>query len=93
MNKIKWTFMTLAIVLSVGGALAFRPHHAKVDSLYYFNGSSYIPAGIYMEDYICQQSANVCTYAFDGISYTPYMQGSYDNNQLRAEREKKEKKK
>lgn len=78
MNKIKMTIMALAVLSSVGGALATRPHHSKTfDAVYYFNGSSYIPAGSYMQNYICQSSSNVCTYSFDGITYTPYQQGSY----------------
>jgi hypothetical protein len=78
MNKIKMTIMALAILSSVGGALATRPHHSKTfDTVYYYNGSSYTPAGVYMQNYICQSSASVCTYSFDGFSYTPYQAGSY----------------
>ena len=72
------TIMALAILSSVGGALATRPHHSKAfDTVYYYNGSAYIPAGIYMQNYICQSSTNTCTYSFDGFSYTPYQAGSY----------------
>ncbi|HEY4060688.1 MAG TPA: DUF6520 family protein [Puia sp.] len=92
MNKIKWTFMALAIILSVGGAMATRPHHAKIDTLYFYNGTAYIPAGELGTDYICQSSANVCTYAFNGITYTPYMQGNYDNVQFQATKVKENKK-
>jgi hypothetical protein len=76
MNKIKMTFMALAILLSVGGALATRPHHTG-DSVWYWNGNTYIPAGSYMQDYICMSSPNTCTYSFDGATYTPYQQGNY----------------
>lgn len=80
MNKIKWTFMTLAILLSVSGAFASRTHHKAFDSLYYWNGSTYVPvAGQQGVDYECVGGANICTYDYSPITqtYTPYNAGNY----------------
>ena len=95
MNKIKMTIMSLTVLLSVGGALATRPHRSKAfDAVYWFNGNTYLPAGSYMQDYICQSSSNTCTYTFDGVStYTPYQQGSYTPFPGGITQEKKETKK
>jgi hypothetical protein len=72
MKRIKWTIMTFAILLSIGGAFASRPHHFQ-GSLYYWNGSSYQPAGKLGVNYVCESSASVCTYTFSNGVYTPYM--------------------
>jgi len=75
MKKIKWTIMTLAILFSISAAFATRTHHFQ--NLYYWNGSSYQPAGTMGVTYACvTPSSNVCTYTFSGGVYTPYMTGS-----------------
>jgi hypothetical protein len=75
MKKIKWTILTFAILLSIGGAFASRPHHFQ-GSLYYWNGSSYQPAGTMGVNYVCTTTTSVCTYTRSGGVYTPYMTAS-----------------
>jgi hypothetical protein len=71
MKKIKMTFMTLAVLLSVGGAIAGRPKPLQT-GLYYYNGTQYLPAGTLGVNYVCESSPNVCTYTKSGNNYTPY---------------------
>jgi len=80
MNKIKWTFMTLAILLSIGGAFATRPRCDCFQSpQYYFNGASYNLAGQLGVQYNCWvPSANTCTYTTtDGIHFIACQNGNY----------------
>jgi hypothetical protein len=74
MNKIKLTMLSLAVLLSVGGAFAFRSRQPSW-GIYYYNGSQYLPAGTMGLNYTCTTpSANVCTYSYQGFNvYTPYM--------------------
>jgi hypothetical protein len=71
MNKIKWTLLTFAILISIGGAFASRPH-ARLSTLYYFDGSGYMPVGQLGVTYVCESSTSVCTYTYSGGVYTPY---------------------
>jgi hypothetical protein len=78
MKKIKWIFMSLALIVSVCGAFATRPHYdCSFDTQYYFNGNGYNPAGTYGVTYICQQSSQTCTYTKSGLNYIPCQQGAY----------------
>jgi hypothetical protein len=74
MKKIKWTIMTLAVVFSVGSAVATRLYSdtKAQNNLYYFNGTQYMPAGQYGVTYICQSSSTICTYSYSNGVYTPY---------------------
>jgi hypothetical protein len=66
MKKIKWTLMSLAILLAVGGAFATRPHWDCSNlTQYYMSGGQYFAAGVEGLDYICTGSTGTCTY------YTP----------------------
>jgi hypothetical protein len=75
MNKIKWTLLTFAILISIGGAFASRPH-ARLSGLYYYDGSGYMPVGQLGVTYVCETSSNICTYTFSGGVYTPYQTAS-----------------
>jgi len=79
MKKIKWTFMTLAIVLGIGGAFATRLRQNCLGATqYYYNGGGYILAGKIGIDYICvTPSSSICTYYKVGTTYTPCMNGIY----------------
>lgn len=74
MKKFKWTVMTLAILLSIGGAFATRLYGntKPLTGLYYFNGTQYLPAGTFGYNYVCESSSEVCTYIRNGNTYTPY---------------------
>jgi Family of unknown function (DUF6520) len=71
MKKIKWTILTFVILFSIGAAFATRPHLKQ--TIYYFNGSEYLIAGVMGENYVCVQSSSTCTYTYSGGVYTPYM--------------------
>ena len=71
MKKIKWTILTFVVLFSIGAALATRPQ--RYQSLYYYNGSQYLPAGVMGQNYYCVTSSTTCTYSYSGGVYTPYM--------------------
>ncbi|HVU53547.1 MAG TPA: DUF6520 family protein [Puia sp.] len=80
MKKIKLSIMTLAIALSIGGAFATSPRQAQecqANTQYYNNGGAYVLAGKLGIDYLCQSSAQVCTYYKIGSTYVPCMNGIY----------------
>jgi len=78
MKKIKWMIMTLVVCLSVGGALATSPQgDCRTQTQYYLIGGSYMPAGTFGVNYICDSSPNTCTYTTDGVNYFPCRQGDY----------------
>jgi hypothetical protein len=75
MKKIKWTILTLAILSSVGGAFASRPH--ALTGLYYFNGEGYVPiTGQLGVTYVCESSTSTCTFTYSQGVYTPYQTAS-----------------
>jgi len=80
MKKIKWTIMTLAILTSVGGALATRPTQGdcRFAQQYYWAGWGYFPTGQWGVNYFCDASTNTCTYITDGVGhYYPCRIGDY----------------
>jgi hypothetical protein len=80
MKKIKFSIMTLAIALSIGGAFATvprLPQSCQADTQYYLNGSTYVLAGTYGVTYLCTASVNTCTYYKVGSTYVPCMSGIY----------------
>jgi hypothetical protein len=74
MKRIKWTILTVVILFSIVGAFATGPQHYQ--SLYYNNGSQYLPAGVMGVNYVCEESASICTYSYSGGVYTPYTTGA-----------------
>ncbi len=79
MKKIKLSIMTLAILLSIGGAFATSPRQTQAcqaATQYFYNGS-YVLAGRLGVDYLCQTSPQVCTYYKVGTTYIPCMNGVY----------------
>ena len=65
--------MTLAVVIGTGTAIAgsFSKTH-RDDTQYYWNGSSYVVAGVEGYDYECQfdHFGATCTYYFDSATGT-----------------------
>ena len=88
MKKIKWTFMTLAIVLGIGGAFATAPRlpqDCQGATQYYYNGGAYVLAGKIGIDYLCvTPSSSVCTYYKVGSTYIPCMWGIYCTGNCRT---------
>lgn len=78
MKKIKATIMTLAILLSIGGALATRPHFdCTFSTQYRWNGSAFIPAGTFGVDFYCLTSSNACSYTLVNGQYVQCRIGTW----------------
>ena len=79
MKKFKWSILSLAVILSVCGAFATRPHFDCSNmSQYYFSGGVYLPAGTEGVNYVCSSGTGVCTYYTpDGLSYFECQPGLY----------------
>lgn len=79
MKKIKWTIMTLVVSLSVGGALATKPHFdCRTQQQFYLSGGVYFATGTFGVNYVCNSSPNACTYTTDGFGhYTMCQLGEY----------------
>jgi hypothetical protein len=78
MNKIKLIIMTLAILSSIGGAFATRPHYdCTFSTQYFWNGAAYAPAGTFGVSFICMTGLNSCTYTLVSGVYTQCRVGTY----------------
>ena len=79
MKKFKWSVLSLAVILSVCGAFATRPHFDCSNmTQYYFSGGSYFTAGIEGVNYVCSSGTGVCTYyTTDQINYFECQPGTY----------------
>ena len=82
MKKFKWSILSLAIIVSVCGAFATRPHFDCSNmTQYMFAGGVYTPAGIEGVNYVCSQGSGVCTYyTTNGVTYFACQQGAYCTN-------------
>jgi len=72
MKKIKWTIMSLVVLFSIGAAFATRP--PKLQALYYFTGSAYMPVvGAMGQNWICVSPTTFpCTYTYANGVYSIY---------------------
>ena len=79
MKKVKWTIMSLAVIFSICGAFATKPHFDCSNmTQYYLSGNSYVAAGTEGIDYICVTGAGPCTYyTNDGINYFACQPGTH----------------
>jgi hypothetical protein len=80
MKKVKWTLMSLAVLVSVGGAFAGRLHNQGCgsDTQYYLSGSQYFYAGKLGTNYLCDSGSGTCTYyTTDMIHYYSCVAGVY----------------
>ena len=79
MKKFKWSILSLAVILSVCGAFATRPHFDCSNmTQYVLQGGVYLPAGTEGVNYICSAGSGVCTYYTpDQISYYECQTGIY----------------
>jgi Family of unknown function (DUF6520) len=79
MKRFKWTIMTLAIVFSICGAFATRPHYdCRTATQYMWNGTAYELAGTEGVNYQCTGISGTCTYTLSNQVYTPCQFGTYD---------------
>ena len=79
MKKFKWSILSLAVIISVCGAFATRPHFDCSNmTQYYFAGGGYNNAGIEGLNYTCAEGTGTCTYyTLDGVTYHQCQPGSY----------------
>lgn len=79
MKKIKWSILSLAVVLSVCGAFATRPHFDCSNmTQYYFAGGVYSEAGEEGVNYTCDQGTGACTYyTLNGQNFFQCQVGTY----------------
>ena len=79
MQKIKWTLMSAAILLGIGGAFATRPHFDCSNmTQYIYTGGGYLPAGTEGVNYVCAAGSGTCTYyTTNGINFFPCQAGTY----------------
>ena len=90
MKKVKWTLMSLAVLVSVGGAFAGRLHNqgCSSDVQYYLSGSQYFNAGKLGTNYLCDSGSGTCTYyTTDNIHYFACVAGVLLYSQLPDRRE------
>jgi hypothetical protein len=79
MKKFKWSILSLAVILSVCGAFATRPHFdCSTMTQFYYQGGTYFVAGTEGVTYTCTDGSGVCTYyTTNGINYFPCQLGVY----------------
>ena len=79
MKKFKWSILSLAVILSVCGAFATRPHFDCSNmTQYIFVGGGYSQAGIEGVNYTCTEGSETCTYYTpDGLTYFQCQVGTY----------------
>jgi hypothetical protein len=79
MKKFKVSILSLAVILSVCGAFATRPHFDCSNmTQYYYAGGGYSQAGIEGVNYICTSGSATCTYyTTDGVTFFPCQAGIY----------------
>jgi len=79
MKKVKFIFIALAILLSIGGAFATRPSlDCRFSPQFYWNGAGYSPAGQIGVDYICAQAGGVCTWVQSGSTWVACQTGVFE---------------
>jgi len=79
MKKVKLAFITIAILLSIGGAFATRSRvDCRFSTQYYKVGSSYVPAGQEGIDYICKTGPGICTYIQVGNNWLACQTGIFE---------------
>ena len=73
MKKLKLILTSSAILIAVVAAFALRETKQDCTSIqqYYFDGTSYKPAGKIGVDYLCITSADTCTYVQELDFYMP----------------------
>ena len=78
-KKFKWSILSLAVILSVCGAFATRPHFdCSTMTQYYFQGGTYFVAGTEGVNYICTSGGGICTYyTTNGINFFECQPGVY----------------
>ena len=79
MKKVKWLFIAMAIVFSIGGAFATRSRIDCTNSPQYYQvGSQYVAAGQSGVDYVCwYDPAASCTWVKIGNNFALCQTGDF----------------
>lgn len=78
MKKARLLIPLIAVIISTVTAWASRSKQQCLGApQYYFNGSTYSPAGVLGRDYICANGTGTCTYYQAGNTYQPCQSGIY----------------
>ncbi|WP_143774370.1 hypothetical protein [Niastella vici] len=82
MVKIKWAFISMAIIFAVFGAFATKPQASCDSQTQYFQfAGSYYPAGTYGVDYTCLSGPGTCTWynpnPYNPNSFSPCKTGTF----------------
>ena len=81
MKKIKFVFISISIIIGVGGAFATNMVKAPCEFMtqYRLLNGSYVPAGEYAVDYYCVGTLGVCTWykPWPTSDWTPCKAGTY----------------
>ena len=79
MKKLKWSLMSAAVLLGLGGAFTTRPHFDCSNmTQYYYAGGVYSQAGVEGINYICTEGTGICTYYTpDGLTFFECQAGTY----------------
>ncbi|MBS1567641.1 MAG: hypothetical protein JST39_24875 [Bacteroidetes bacterium] len=62
MKKLRLILSGAAILLACGGAVAKHSFDCSYSTQYYYNGTTYIEAGVFGEDFTCLNLPGVCSY-------------------------------
>ena len=79
MKKFKWSILSLAIIVSVCGAFATRPHFDCSNMIQYaLIGGVYSPCGTEGVNYVCSAGSGPCTYyTTNGVTFFECQVGTY----------------
>lgn len=80
MKKIKFLLVSIAIISAIGAAFATRVKApCEFMTQYRLLNGSYVPAGTYGLDYLCEGTLDVCTWykPWPTSNWTPCRAGTY----------------
>ena len=79
MKKLKWSILSLAVIVSICGAFATRPHFDCSNATQYaLIGGVYTPAGTEGVNYVCSAGQATCTYyTVNGVNFFQCQAGTY----------------
>jgi hypothetical protein len=91
MRKVKIILITVAVVVSIGGAFAAKQTGCEYSTQYVQSGSSYVEAGTYGIDFVCLDNPGICTYYKPNPlveAYYPCRMGTYQslNHKLKGKK-------
>jgi len=87
MKKIRIILPAIAIVTGISAAFVSQPPQACLGApQYYYDGSSYLPAGTLGKNYLCESGSSTCTYYGGNGTYLPCQSGIYTPFAVKAKK-------